>query len=64
MGLMFANDFAGIPKTPEGLQMQIAKALKYSTKWRMAANVNKCAAVVCNEERENPVTFAWKREEA
>ena len=26
----------------------------------MTANVKKCAVVVCNEDKVNPVTFKWK----
>ena len=59
-GLMFADDFVGISETPEGLQKQIGKALEYTRKWRVTANVKKCAVVVCNEDRVNPVAFKWK----
>ena len=59
MGFMFADDFVGISETPEGLQRQIEKTLEYTRKWRLAANVKKCAVVVCNEDKENPVTFKW-----
>ena len=44
-GLMFADDFVGISETPEGLQKQIQKALEYARKWRVTANVKKCAEV-------------------
>ena len=40
-GLMFADDFVGISETPEGLQKQIEKALEYTRKWRVTANVKK-----------------------
>ena len=59
-GLMFADDFAGISETPEGLQEQIEKALEYTRKWRAAVNVKKCAVVVCNEDQVNPMNFSWK----
>ena len=60
-GLMFADDFVGVSETPEGLQKQIEKALEYTRKWRVTANVKKCAAVVqYNGDMENPVTFKWK----
>ena len=59
-GLMFADDFVCISETPEGLQKQIGKALEYTRKWRVTANVKKCAVVVCNEDKENPITFKWK----
>ena len=39
-GLMCADDFVGIPETPEGLQLfQIEKALEYTRKWTVAANM-------------------------
>ena len=62
-GLMFANDFVGIPEAPEGLQKQVEKALKYTRKWRVIANVTKCAVVVCNEDRVNPVISnrSWEK---
>ena len=59
-GLMFAEDFVGISETPEGLQKQIEKALERTRKWRATANVKKCAAVICNEDKANPVNFQWK----
>ena len=42
------------------MQKQIGKALEYTRKWRVTANVKKCAVVVCNEDRVNPVAFKWK----
>ena len=45
-GLMFADDFVGISETPEGLQEQREKALEYTRKKRVTANVKKCAVVV------------------
>ena len=48
-GLMFAHDSAGISDTPEGLQKQIEKALEYTRKSRVTANVRKCSVVVCND---------------
>ena len=56
-GLMFANDFVGISETPEGLQKQIEKTLDYIRKWKVTENVKKCAVVVCNEDKVNPVHF-------
>ena len=56
-GFMFAENFTGIPKTPEGLLEQIEKALEYIRKRRVTANVRKCAVVVCNEDKVNPATF-------
>ena len=59
-GLMFSDDFVGKSETPEGLQEQIEKALEYTRKWRVTANVKACAVVVCNEGKVNPVNFKWK----
>ena len=58
---MFADDFVvGIAETPEGLQKQIEKALEYTRKWRVTANVNKSAILVSNDDNKNPVEFKWK----
>ena len=46
-GLMFADGFVGISEAPEGLQKQ-------------TSNMNKCAVVVCSEQKANPVNFKWK----
>ena len=43
----------GISETPEGLQKQIDKALEHTRKWRVTANVKKCAVVICNEDKVN-----------
>ena len=61
-GLMFADDFVGISETPEGYSQlkQIEKALEYTRKWRMTANVKKRAVVFCNEDKVNLVNFSWK----
>ena len=42
------------------MQKQTEKALEYARKWRMTANVKKCAGLVCIKEKVNPVTFKWK----
>ena len=34
--------------------------IQYTRKWRVTANVQKCAVVVCNKDKVNPVTFKWK----
>ncbi|CAB1102180.1 unnamed protein product [Ectocarpus sp. CCAP 1310/34] len=39
---------------------QIDAAVGYTRKWRLSANVGKCAVVVCNEDKKNPVEFKWK----
>ena len=38
----------------------MGEALEYTRKWRVTPNVQKCALVVCNEDKVNPVTFKWK----
>ena len=61
--MLFADGFVRKSETPEGLQFQIEKALEYTRKWRVTANVEKCAvvvAVVCIEDKVNPVRFKWK----
>ena len=57
-GLLFADDFVGMADTPEGLQKQIDAALKFTRKWRLSANVKKCAVMICNEVE--PIDFKWK----
>ena len=42
------------------MQKQEEKALEYTRKWRVTANVKKCAVIVCNEDKVNPVPFKWK----
>ena len=61
-GSMFADDFVGMSETPKGWQKQIEKALEYTRRWRVTANVKKCAVVlvVYNEDKVNPVNFKWK----
>ena len=59
-GLTFVDDFVEISETPEGLQKQIEKALEYTRKWGVTANVKRCAVFITNEDGENPVTFKWK----
>ena len=59
-GLMFADDLVGISEAPEGLQEQIGKALDYTRKWKVTANVKKCAVVVCIEDKVNPAKFKRK----
>ena len=59
-GLMFADDFVGLAETPDGLQEQIEKALEYTRKWRVIENINKSAALLCNEDNNNSVDFKWK----
>ena len=42
------------------MQKQIEKALEYTRKCRVTVNVKKCAVVVCNEDKVNPVTLKGK----
>ena len=64
-GLMFADGFVEISGTAEELQELFEKALEYTRKWRVTANVNKCAVLVCNEDGKKPVEFklSWGRGE-
>ena len=55
-GVMFADDFVGISGTAEGLQEQIEKELEYTRKSRVTANVNKCAVLVCYEDRKSQLS--------
>ena len=61
-GLLFTDDFVGISETSQGLQNKTEKALRveYTRKWWVTANAKKCAVVVCNEDKVNPVNFCWK----
>ena len=56
--LMFTNIFVRISETPEGLGKQIEKGLEYTGKWRVTADVNKCAVDVCYEDKRNPIHFS------
>ena len=60
LGLMFADGFVGISETPEGLQKQIEKALQANGRWRVTANVKKCAVVVFNEDMVDLANFKWE----
>ena len=42
------------------MQKQVEKALEYTRKWRVTANMKTCAVVVCNEDEVNPVNIKWK----
>lgn len=53
--LMLTDESVGISGTLQGLQKQMEKALKYTGKWRMTTNVNKCAVLVYYGEKK-PVT--------
>ncbi|CAB1106369.1 unnamed protein product [Ectocarpus sp. CCAP 1310/34] len=58
--MLFADDFVGMSDTPEGLQLQIDAAKKFTDKWRLSANVQKSAVMVCNESKEEPAEHRWK----
>ncbi|CAB1118469.1 unnamed protein product [Ectocarpus sp. CCAP 1310/34] len=59
-GMLFADDFVGMSDTPEGLQLKIDAAKKFTDKWRLPANVKKSAVMACNENKEEPVEHRWK----
>ena len=59
---MFADGSLGISETPEILQKQTKKALRYTRKLRVTANVKEVRSSVCNEDKMDPVSFSWKRE--
>ncbi|CAB1111176.1 unnamed protein product [Ectocarpus sp. CCAP 1310/34] len=59
-GMLFADDFVGMSDTPEGLQLQIDAAKKFTDKWRLSANVQQIAVMVCIENKEEPVEHRWK----
>ena len=42
------------------MQKQVEKALEYARKWRVTVNVNKCAVLFCDEDKENPVESKWR----
>ena len=46
------DDFVGVSETPEGLQKRTGNALQCTRKWRVTANVKKCAVVVYNDGKE------------
>ena len=52
-GLVFVNDLMGVSGTAAGLQQQVEKALEYTRKWKVTANVNKCAVPVCKEDKKS-----------
>ena len=60
LGLTLADDFVGIPETPQGLQKQIEGVPKHTRKSRVAANIKKCAVVACSEDKVDPVNPSWK----
>ena len=57
-GLMFADDFVGIPEIPEGLQKQRQQQRTLRNE-ELQRKSKKCAVVVCNEDKVNPAIFKW-----
>ncbi|CAB1100107.1 unnamed protein product [Ectocarpus sp. CCAP 1310/34] len=55
-GMLFGVDFAGMSDTSEGLQLQIDAAKEFTNEWRLFANAEKSAVMVCNDDREKPHT--------
>lgn len=39
---------------------KMKKAPEYTRRWTRAVNAAKCAVVVCNKDKENPVGLNWK----
>lgn len=59
-GLLFVGDLVEISDTLEELQKQTDLSMEYDRKWRLSANVKKCAAMVCNYGKVKEVNFRWK----
>ena len=57
---MFVEYFVGISETPGELKNQIEKALEYTEKWTVTANVKTCTVDVCNDDKVNPVSSDCK----
>ena len=55
-GLLFADDFVGITDSREKLQKLIDVVHKYCNRWRLRANVGKCAVMVFSR---NSVGGSW-----
>lgn len=55
---MPADDFVEKSDTPE-VQKQVQQASKYTRKYRVTVNLNKCAVRVCNEDKREPVDMRW-----
>ena len=55
-GLLFADDFVGITDSKEKLQKLIDVVHKYCNRWRLRANVCKCAVMVFSR---NSVGGSW-----
>lgn len=59
-GSNLADYLVGMEDTPEGWKKQAEKALDYTMKWVVAANVDNCVVLSCNEDEKNPVEFKWR----
>ena len=55
--MLFADDFAGVSVSKEGLQKLISVVHWYCNKWMLKATVNKSAVMVFSR---NPVEGEWK----
>lgn len=57
-GLLFADNFVGMPDAPEALQRNIDAAMTFVQNWRLLPNVKKkCTA----KHGIEPADFSWKR---
>ena len=54
---MFADDFVGISDSKESLQKLIDVVYSYYSKWKLRANMSKCAVMVFSKDAVNG---CWK----
>ena len=57
-GLLFADDFVGMSDSRENLQKLIDVVHKFCNRWRLKANVSKCAVVVFSKSKV-PGSWTW-----
>ena len=57
-GLLFADDFVGMSDSSENLQKLIDVVHKFCNRWRLKANVSKCAVVVFSNSKV-PGSWIW-----
>ena len=57
-GLLFANDFVCVSDSSENLQKLIDVFHKFCNRWRLKANVSKCAVVVFSKSKV-PGRWTW-----
>ena len=50
-GLLFVDDFVGISDSSENLRKLIDVVHKFCNRWRLKANVSKCAVVVFSKSK-------------